>query len=160
MRLVFSQLADLMGNSDLGKTSEYVQHGDTSCLLHTVAVAYYSIKAADMLGIRYSKKELLRGALLHDYFLYDWHCDKKKHAFHGFTHPNAALQNAQQEFKLSKRERDIIKKHMFPLTAVPPTCKEAWIVCCVDKACSVYETFTKGAYPVLRHVLKNKNIRI
>lgn len=160
MRLVFSQLADLMENSGLGKTSEYVQHGDTSCLLHTVAVAYYSAKAAEKLGIRCSKKELLRGALLHDYFLYDWHDGKKERALHGFTHPNAALQNAQREFKLSRRERDIIKKHMFPLTAIPPACREAWIVCCVDKACSVYETFTKGAYPALRRVLNDRNIRI
>lgn len=160
MRLVVSQLADLMENSGLGKMSEYIQHGDTSCLLHTVAVAYYSAKAAEKLGIRCSKAELLRGALLHDYFLYDWHDGKRERAIHGFTHPNAALQNAQREMELSKRERDIIKKHMFPLTAIPPVCKEAWIVCCVDKVCSVYETFTKGAYPALRRVLNDNNIRI
>ena len=97
------------------------------------------------MGIRYKKRELIRGALLHDYFLYDWHRAQKR--LHGFTHPSAALTNAERDFKLSDTERDIIKKHMFPLTVVPPLCREGWIVCLVDKACSIYETVKrKNAY--------------
>ncbi len=159
MNAVLTQLNELLHNSSLGKTSEYIQHGDTSCLLHTVAVAYYSARIAQRLHIHCRRNELTRGALLHDYFLYDWH-DGRGRSFHGFTHPTAALTNADRDFKLSAAERDIIKKHMFPLTVVPPMCREAWIVCMVDKACSVYETFTKGSYPVLRHILRKRNIKI
>lgn len=159
MNAVLTQLNELLRNSRLEKTSEYIQHGDTSCLLHTVAVAYYSARIAQRLHIHCRKSELTRGALLHDYFLYDWH-DGKKRSLHGFTHPSKALENADMDFKLSNAERDIIKKHMFPLTVIPPVCREAWIVCMVDKACSIYETFTKGSYPVLRHILRNKNIKI
>ena len=57
-----------------------------------------------------------------------------------------ALRNADRDFDLTDTERDIIKKHMFPLTVIPPTCREGWIVCLADKYCSLYETFKKEAY--------------
>ena len=40
------------------------------------------------------KRSLIRGALLHDYFLYDWHDKNKPAKFHGFTHPKIAFENA------------------------------------------------------------------
>lgn len=157
---MLTRLLDLIKKSGLEKMSCYTQHGDTSCLLHTAAVAYYSIWLAGKLKIKCDKAELIRGALLHDYFLYDWHDGSKGRSMHGFTHPLAALKNADRDFNLSDRERDIIKKHMFPLTAIPPMYRESWIVCCVDKACSVYETFTRDSYPMLRHVLSVNNIQM
>ena len=40
------------------------------------------------------------------------------------------------------REKDIIKKHMWPLTiSAVPMCREAWIVTMADKWCSLMETF-------------------
>lgn len=122
---------------------KFIQHGDTTCLKHTIAVAYFSIMLAEKLGISYKKSDLIRGALLHDYFLYDWH-DGDGRQIHGFTHPASALHNADRDFELTDTERDIIKKHMFPLTVIPPKCREAWIVCMVDKACSLYETFKRS----------------
>ena len=59
---------------------------------------------------------------------------------HGFSHPRTALKNAGREYRLSPREQDIIKKHMWPLTIVPPLCREAWIVTAADKYCSFLET--------------------
>ena len=60
--------------SRLGQEAAYVQHGATRCLLHSVAVAYYCDCLARRLGpLRFRRLPLLRGALLHDYFLYDWH---------------------------------------------------------------------------------------
>ena len=92
--------------------------------------------------------------MLHDYFLYDWHVGKG-HKIHGFTHPKAALINAQEDFNLTKRERDIIVKHMFPLTPIPPKYKESIIVCLVDKGCSLYETFKrKNSYTKLRQSIE------
>ncbi len=38
-------------------------------------------------------------------------------------------------------EKDIIKKHMWPMTAVPPKYKESFIVTCVDKYCATIEFF-------------------
>lgn len=158
MSLVLNQLIGLINNSRLKKTSQYIQHGNTSCLLHTVAVAHYSVRLAENLRIRCKKSELIRGALLHDYFLYDWHDGLKERRIHGFTHPAAALKNADNDFNLTLVERDIIKKHMFPLTVIPPSYRESWIVCLVDKACSMYEALYRDAYPALRRVLERHNI--
>ena len=35
---------------------------------------------------------------------------------------------------------DIIRKHMWPMTVVPPRCREAWLVCLADKYASTLET--------------------
>ncbi len=158
MDIVLKQLIKLSENSRLKKMREYVQHGNTSCLLHTFAVAYYSVKLSNYFNLGCNRRELARGALLHDYFLYDWHDGLKERRIHGFTHPAAALKNAECDFKLTNLERDIIKKHMFPLTVIPPSYKESWVVCLVDKACSLYETLKKNPYPTLRFVLKNNNM--
>lgn len=105
-------------------------------------VARYSLLISEKLKISCNKRDLVRGALLHDYFLYDWH--DKNHVnplrLHGFHHPGIALRNAGKEYVLSDREKDIIKKHMWPLTIVPPMCREAWIVTAADKYCSLLET--------------------
>ena len=51
-----------------------------------------------------------------------------------------ASKNARKEYHLTRREEDIIKKHMWPLTVVPPLCREAWVVTAADKYCSLLET--------------------
>jgi hypothetical protein len=86
----------------------------------------------------------VRGALLHDYFLYDWHEKDGGHRLHGFRHPAFALYNASKDFSLNRKERNIIARHMFPLTVLPPRCLEAWIVCFVDKYCAFSETMGDG----------------
>lgn len=128
----------------------YTQHGSTSTLLHSIAVSYFSCRLAHKFRLTYSEKELIRGALLHDYFLYDWHEKDASHAWHGFTHPGRALVNAKEDFKLTKREEDIIRKHMFPLTPGLPRYRESILVCLVDKWCSTLEVFKKDPYEDLR----------
>ena len=128
--------------SHFKQTSSFVQHGNTSVMKHCISVAYVSLMIARKLHIKVDKKALVRGALLHDYFLYDWHEKRKGHHFHGFTHPGTALKNAEKEYELGDIERNIISRHMFPLTVVPPMCREAWLVCLADKYCAVKETFS------------------
>ena len=128
------------------------QHGSTSVYAHSVRVAACSLRLSRLLRIRTDQRALVRGALLHDYFLYDWHIPDENRPLHGRYHPSAALKNAEEDFELSDMERDIIKKHMFPLTLTPPAYKESLLVCLVDKACSIYEIFSRKAY-------KNKQIR-
>ena len=66
----------------------YVQHGQTTTLEHVAAVAYLSLALVRTLGIRCDERALVRGALLHDYYLYDWHDhNAAPDAWHGFTHP-------------------------------------------------------------------------
>lgn len=133
---------DILKSQNFKSTKEHIQHGNMTVNNHCINVAKYSIAISEKLGIPCQKEELIRGALLHDYFLYDWHLDDyaKPHKLHGFYHPGRALKNAMKEYNLTPRERDIIKKHMWPLTIVPPLCREAWIVTTADKWCSLLET--------------------
>ena len=107
---------------------------------HCISVAYVSLIIAKKLHIKVDRKALVRGALLHDYFLYDWHEKGGGHKLHGFRHPYSALRNASRDFKLNNIEENVILRHMFPLTPIPPKCREAWIVCMADKYCSAKET--------------------
>ena len=127
----------------LGLTRDFIQHGDVSVYAHVCSVACASLAMADVLaraGVRMDRTALLRGALLHDYFLYDWHDSQNGHRLHGFSHPYTACRNAMEDFDLTARERIIIRRHMFPFVPVPPTCREAWIVCLADKWCALRET--------------------
>ena len=78
--------------------------------------------------------------MLHDYFLYDWHTPDPAHRLHGFRHAETALRNADRDFELNDTERDMIKKHMFPLNPAPPRFKETAVLCLADKYCALRET--------------------
>ena len=141
-KLLKEYASDIIASENFRNTRNYIQHGSMPVYRHCMDVADQSIKISKLLRVNCNERELIRGALLHDYFLYDWH-DKYRDNYqrlHGFYHPGIALRNAQKEYSLSDREKDIIKKHMWPLTIVPPACREAWIVTAADKYCSLLET--------------------
>ena len=133
-------LTELDEQGRMKYTQKYMQHSDISVYKHCISVAYTSVELADRLAWNVNRRELIRGALLHGYFLYDWHEKNAGHRFHGFIHAGRALQNARKDFKLTIREENIILRHMFPLNVVPPMCKEAWLVCLADKICASKET--------------------
>ena len=161
-RLLKETLKELNRQGRLQEEKLAKQHGSTSVYQHSINVAYLSLWLAGRLPLRTDRRALVRGALLHDYFLYDWHFKdlKKPHKLHGFYHPSRALHNAQKEYTLTKRQEDIIKKHMWPLTVVPPMCREAWIVTAADKYCSFMETvhLHKGKIKIRKGILKIQSI--
>ena len=134
--------ADILESIEFQKTREHIQHGTVTVHAHCINVAKHSLMLADKLKIRTKRRELIRGALLHDYFLYDWHDKDHINPFklHGFFHPGRALKNATRDFELTDREKDIIRKHMWPMTIIPPMYREAWIVTVADKWVSLLET--------------------
>ncbi len=130
---------DVIGSQNMEIQKKAIQHGNVSIYEHSLGVACLSIYLASWFGIEVDKKSLVRGALLHDYFLYDWHYHDKNHRLHGFRHARRALHNASNEFFLNPIEQDIIVKHMFPLNIKPPRYRESMIVCIADKICTVME---------------------
>lgn len=138
--------APLLKSEKFKMMDRFTQHGNTSCLKHSLAVAYYSLLMVEKLGLRCDRESLVRGALLHDYFLYDWHDKDRSHSLHGFRHPRTALNNAVRDFELNAVEQDIIHKHMFPLVPLPPRYRESAVVCLVDKMCSTWEIYSSNAY--------------
>ena len=141
LRYVLSVLHGMYRRSRLVENRRFIQHGSTTLHQHCRAVALVSLQLVRKFNLKVDEHSLIRGALLHDYYLYDWH--KKDHPhphLHGFFHPSIALKNASAIINLNKTEKDIIKHHMFPLTPCPPQTKEGWIVSISDKLCSIYET--------------------
>ena len=151
-QLLRTLIADLDRTGRLALARAAIQHGSTTVFAHCGKVACFSLFLANKLHIPVNTHALLRGALLHDYFLYDWHEKNAGHRFHGFTHPATALKNAQEDFMLTPVEKDIIARHMFPLCPIPPRCREAWLVCAADKYCALLETLT----PLLRALFSTR----
>lgn len=133
-------LQNLTAEGRLRAESQYISHGTTSLLEHSIDVAEEALHIVDRLHLRVDEEALIRGALLHDYYLYDWHDSQRAPSWHGFKHPYIALRNARKDFDLNAIEEDIIRRHMFPLTPIPPMHLEAWVVCMADKYCAAGET--------------------
>ncbi len=128
----------------------YIQHSDIDCLEHSLYVSYNSYLVCKRLGFDY--RSAARGGLLHDFFLYDWHVKGSHKGLHGFTHPRTAFDNATREFQLNAVEKDIILKHMWPLTIVPPKYKESYIVAGTDKYCALMEILKLGKRKKVRRL--------
>lgn len=130
----------------------YIQHGNITCLEHSLIVSYKSYKICKKLGLNH--RSVARGGLLHDFFLYDWHIKDRQRKLHGFYHPHMALKNARERFDINPIEADIIVKHMWPLTVTLPLYKESLIVAFVDKYCALIETFYSGntKYYLKKHI--------
>jgi len=139
----FQNCLQEVSNSDRAlQMQQYVQHGNTSTYAHCQRVAIFSYRISQFLNLKVDNKSLIRGAFLHDYYLYDWHVKNFDHRLHGFNHPNVALKNAQEDFYLNDIEKNIIYSHMWPLTFRRlPRCTEALLVCIADKLCSLGEIF-------------------
>ena len=135
--------ADILYSPGMQLEKDFLQHGEVSVFAHSIAVACVCLLLARLLHrclkIRLNERALVRGALLHDYFLYDWHRAEEAGKWHGFRHAQRALDNAQRDFHLNAVERDVIRKHMFPLNLRPPRYRESVLVSCADKLCALGE---------------------
>ncbi|MBR2787104.1 MAG: HDIG domain-containing protein [Clostridia bacterium] len=119
---------------------KYRQHYNTSCFEHCTNVARISYNICKKLKLDY--RAVARAAMLHDLFLYDWRVRQEgRKGLHAFKHPKVALENASKLFRLSKKEQDIILKHMWPLTIKLPRYPESYVVTLVDKYSTISESF-------------------
>ncbi|SHJ68808.1 HD domain-containing protein [Parasporobacterium paucivorans] len=139
-------ICDLIHNEAVLSMEKYIQHSNISCLEHCIHVSYRSYRLCRRLGLDYVSAA--RGGLLHDFFLYDWHIDKPGNGLHGFSHPGTALRNATGKFSLNEMEKDIIERHMWPLTLRAPRYKETLVISLVDKYCSLVEICTRNTFGI------------
>ncbi len=141
--LRFAAMAHFVVTSKEYDILRHLTHHDSSIADHSVAVAYYSYKVAMVLRFRKRLPELIQGALLHDFFFYDWRIERPRSGgLHGFHHPHEAFENAVHVYgALTAVESNIILRHMWPLTLIPPRYPESLIVSLVDKAVSLRESW-------------------
>ena len=135
-------LSGLKSDPRVLKMKNFRQHGKVSTYEHCNSVMRLSYCLDKRFGSKADKETLLKGAMLHDFYLYDWHHkDNGTHDWHGFIHADRALKNAEKYFNISDRVKDVIFSHMWPLNISRiPKSREAWIVCLADKCVSLYES--------------------
>ena len=146
---------DILANKEYRKLRNFYHHS-TTIYEHVQYVSFLSYRMAKAMGLDY--RSTARGAMLHDFFLYDWHThdlpDLAKDKNHGIAHPKIALENARRNFILNRVEEDIIVKHMWPLTIIPPRYLESYIVTFADKVCASREYTGK-----LKHFITIRSLR-
>lgn len=118
----------------------YIQHGDTTTAEHCISVAYRADSRLRASGRPFDEMALIRAALLHDAFPYDWHDRSASYDHHATMHARYACEEASKAFDLSDLEREIILSHMWPLPPRRPSSREAWAVTFADKWSSSIET--------------------
>jgi uncharacterized protein len=85
--------------------------------------------------------------------------DLPREKFHGLEHPRIAVANAKKHFSINDIEEDIIKKHMWPLTIVPPRYKESYIVSFADKYLSSKEFINEYKKKIQQNQMKKSQKR-
>lgn len=125
------------------KKSKHVQHHYvTSVARHSYRVAVASDDIANKLiskGIKVDKETLIRAALLHDIAMTLPRVHRKRGIIKYCMHPFSGSRLVDEEFDVDKKTLRAIKYHMWPLTIIPPTSREGWILLAADKYCSVQE---------------------
>lgn len=141
-------MEELKNNYKVQQMQKFKHHRVTTTFNHCCNVSECSYRIARRLHLKIDEESLARGAMLHDFYLYNFkeQLDVKGYE-HGTKHPIWALANASQYFNLNAVEADIIISHMWPLTFTHiPHCKEAILVCVADKVCAIKEGVFGRAY--------------
>lgn len=156
---------DILAHPRFQQLRAFEHHGvNNSVYDHSVAVAEAACGLAHLMCLSESETaSVVRAALLHDFFGYDWHGERFRRYLshfsgirrithmHGFIHGHIAADRARHMFGLSARECEAIARHMFPLAAMPRT-RIAWIVTLADKAVASKEmTVAIGGYAALAY---------
>ena len=134
-------IKDIANNPNVLALKDHVQHAISSRYSHCLSVAFYTYVICKKLGLDYVSAT--KGAMLHDFYFYNWRNKnvEGQKKFHAFRHPKISLTNACDIFELNNLEKDIIVKHMWPLTIRFPRYLESYIVTFVDKYCATNELF-------------------
>lgn len=132
---------DLLSLECVRNMVNYNHHRNINTLMHGINVSYATYKIC--LKLRIEPNEIVKAALLHDFFLYDWHREKNllKHAF---DHPRIAVRNIEKNnLSFSKEQKEMILSHMFPFGPCPHS-MGGWILTFADKYCTCMEIIGKN----------------
>ena len=136
----FRVLTELEHDPHVRLLEKHRQHRGNTTFRHCRSVAVESFRLAQRFGWRVDEDALARGAMLHDYHLYTRRQKKINALRHLLLHPKWARGNAEKVFDLSRKEKNIIESHMWPLTFFKlPRSKEAFLVTLADKLCALRE---------------------
>lgn len=138
----YEDIKDLLNSDAVRRLRFYTHHKHVNRFEHSLYVAYRSYRLAKRMG--WDSRAAARGGLLHDLFFYDWRDKDPKRGWHVTYHPVEACRQAEKRFQLSPVERDIILKHMWPLSPHMPRYRESVAVMLMDKYCALMEVLLLG----------------
>lgn len=131
----------ILTSEEFQRRKTFKHHGEETVYDHSLKVAYYAYIWAKWLHLDAEATAI--GALLHDFYTTPWMDNpvkaKRIRDMHGFAHPKIAFENTKKYFPevVNPKVKDIITKHMFPLTPIPPIYLESWLVTFADKYVSL-----------------------
>lgn len=135
----YDLIADLIASQEVQGLKNYRHHIMTTRFQHCLNVSYYNYKICRFFKLDADSAAV--AGLLHDLYYYDTkeYTSQKPEIKHSRNHPQRALQNAEKIIPLNDRERDMISKHMWPVTLARPRYAETYLITLVDKYCAMIE---------------------
>ena len=137
----YELVSDLLDSEVVMQMKQYMHHGHTTCFQHCLNVSYYNYLICKLLSL--DERAGARAGLLHDLFFYDrkeYNLSKQKwQASHSKHHSLLAASNASEITSITALEKDMIEKHMWPVTRPMPKYKETYVITVIDKYCAVLE---------------------
>ncbi|MEG0378892.1 MAG: HD family phosphohydrolase [Eubacterium sp.] len=139
----FKSISPYIHNTTIQQMDRIAHHTKKiSCLDHSMFVAYVSF----ILAKRFHGDipVVIKAGMLHDLYLCDWKETQIGVFKRLILHPQMAVENAAA-FNLSQHEKNIIHKHMWPVTITKfPHRRDEIIVTVADKICAIAEV--SGVY--------------
>lgn len=134
-------VSDIINSTELARLKGITHHISTTRFQHCLNVSYYTYLICKKLNL--DARAAARAGLLHDLFYYD----RKKYnrsrtkgqLSHSSMHARLAAEHAAELTEISALERDMIEKHMWPMTRPLPRYKESYIITLTDKYCAILE---------------------
>jgi len=160
---VFSEIY----NSKYEKLNQFTQHKNSTSYTHSFYVAMQAYKYARRKNINCNLRSLIRGSLLHDYYIFN--SDNSKNKGHLRNHPKKALISAKKDYELNSLEEEMILHHMWPYTFFKfPKHKETWILIKYDKIVSLKEALrpklaehvTKAISECIKYIATSPNLTL
>lgn len=152
----YQLVSDLLENESVQSLKQYRHHIKTTRFQHSLNVSYYNYVICKF--FHWDAVSAARAGLLHDLYFYetDAYNREEMQESHSAHHPQVALENAASQFSINAVERDIIQKHMWPMTKKMPHYKESYVIVIVDKYCAALEYFAPSFRTVWGKIFHRK----
>ena len=132
---------DILESESFLSLKTHMHHFRSNTYAHCVAVTIKALSFAKKMRIPVHIPTLVRGCLLHDYYLYN-HRNEERIKWHLLKHPAIAAENAKRDFNLNSLGVDMILGHMWPINPFYiPVTREGWILLYSDKIVSIRDRF-------------------
>ncbi len=148
-----SLVGDILRDESVKQMKGYQHHRAVTTHFHSTFVSYTVLKMCEKIKPA-EERDIVRAALLHDYYLYEWYTEKHEEK-HIWYHPKQSVKNIEQHFgKLSEMQRNMILAHMFPMSYETPSSLGAWLLTMADKHCATadYTGVSKNFIPIYNEI--------